>query len=93
MMNAIEQFNLLFPEFIEKFDPGDRPMVMKLISEIFKYPLSHRVYFRLAGYKVVPRPAFNDVNANQYAIDGDLERFVKIGLVEKSKNGFKLVVS
>jgi hypothetical protein len=91
-MDAIQQFNRLFPEFMDKFDAGDKPMVVKLISEIFKYPFSNRVYLRMGGYKAVPRHAFNDCNPSMLAIDSDLERFAELGLAEKTDEGWKLII-
>ena len=87
-MDTEKKFNIRFTEFMAKFDAGDGPMVNKLLSDIFKYPLSVRVYMRIArATKPVPRTAMNDCNSNPYAIDEDLERFVKVGLVKRvSKN-------
>ena len=91
-MDVIQQFNRLFPEFMDKFDAGDKPMVKRLIREIFKYPLSDRVYFRMTGYKTVPRHAFNDCNPAQMSTDADLKHLVEMGLAEKTDEGWKLII-
>jgi len=67
-------------------------MAVRLLMEVFKYPLSNRVYLRiaLASGRVVPRHHLNDCNYSQQAIDSDLERFVKVGLVKEVEGGYKL---
>ena len=90
--DVTQQFNRSFTEFMHRFDAGDRPMVKKLIREIFRYPLSDRVYFRMSGYKATPRHAFNDCNSNQNAIDSDLKNLVALGLAEKTEGGWRLIV-
>jgi len=67
-------------------------MVKRLIREIFKYPLSDRVYFRMSWHTAVPREAFNDCNSAQLSIDADLKRFEALGLAEKTEEGWRLVV-